>query len=72
MTVLKLNPELLELEEAIKKVSVVGAKLTKSGLTDRAIIILMHDLTGVNKRDIKTILENLGNLGAVYLKKGHQ
>ena len=68
----KPDPELEEIRTAIKKVSQVGAKLTKSGLTERAIILLLHDLTGVNKRDIKTILENIGNLKAVYLNESEQ
>lgn len=55
--------EVVELGEALLRVADAGKKLLESGLTERAVVVLLHDYTGVSKTEIKVILNALPNLG---------
>lgn len=44
-------------------------KLTTSGLNERAIILLIHDISGVNKRQIKSVLHAAKSLDSIYLNE---
>lgn len=44
------------------------AAMNNSGLTDRAIIVLLHDSTGVNKKEIVKILKAAPLLAERYLR----
>ena len=52
----------LSLNDAVKK-------MRGSQLSERAIVLLLHDLSGVGKPTIKNILWALDNLASRYLKK---
>lgn len=43
-------------------------KMNDSGLTQRAIVLLLHDATGVNKKDIVKILEVAPLLAERYVR----
>lgn len=51
-----------ELADAIKKLSEVGEALQKSDLTQKTQILLLHDITGVGKQNIKKVLDGLPQL----------
>lgn len=56
------------LEEHIKKVSDFGKQIAASRLTQRTIVLLIQDQTGVTRADIERVLYALPNLEAKYLK----
>ena len=53
---------------AIHKVSDGIDKINESGLTERAIILLLHDATKVSKSDIKKVLEAAPLLAERYTR----
>lgn len=57
------------LAEAITKISAGVTALRRSGLNKRAIVVLLQDLTGVNKREIIQVIDGLSNLAANYTAK---
>jgi len=61
------SPEILA--EAIVKISAGFESLKKSGLNQKAIVVLLNDCTGVGKRDIESVLLGLANLSKVYCAK---
>lgn len=67
------NPESLELmAKSVIEVAEASKKLLNSGLTKRAIIILLQDGIGpgkINKTQIELVLDNLPRLKAWYVKK---
>jgi siroheme synthase len=61
------NPEGKEvLAAAIIKISEAADKLRKSGLNEKAIMILLHHETRVSQRDIKAVLSGLALLRKQY------
>jgi len=62
-------PDPEELAEAIKRISAAVARLQKSGLNEKAIIVLLHDSSGVTKKNIKYVLDHLAYLPQVYCRK---
>lgn len=62
----------LRLVEAIKKLDKGARLLSDSGLTRRAIVTLLHDLTEVGKRDINSVLNGLDILGDTFLEKSKE
>ena len=56
------------LQAEILKLSNVGKQIENSRLTQRAIILLLHDLTKVPRAHIKYILNALPALEGKYLK----
>ena len=50
------------LAEALISISASFRKLTKSGLNRRAIIALLHDDTGLRKKDLVLVLDSLDDL----------
>lgn len=56
------------LATAVKELAQGVKKLRASPLNDRAIILLLHDATGISKRDIQTMLDSMENLERTYLK----
>lgn len=52
----------------IQKLSKVFTALRDSKLTRRAIVLLIHDMTKVGKRDIETLLDALPDLTGHFLK----
>lgn len=67
------NPESVELlAKSIIQVSEAASKLLKSGLTTRAIVVLLQDgigMTKINKSQIYLVLNNLPRLKAWYVNK---
>lgn len=62
-------PESTEiLAEAIVRIGDAVAKLNGSGLNRKAIVLLLHDATKVNKSDIIAILDALPRLRGWYCK----
>ena len=53
--------------EQLEQLVDAAEKLTAGGLTDRAIVLLLHDRTEVGKRDIAAVLQALPEL-RVYLR----
>lgn len=57
------------LASAIRDIANAIKKMRASQLNDRAIVLLLHDASGVGKPAIKNVLCALDNLAAQYLKK---
>lgn len=66
------NPETVELlAKSVVQVAEASKKLLNSGLTKRAIIVLLQDGIGtskINKTQIELVLDNLPRLKAWYVK----
>jgi hypothetical protein len=56
------------LADCIRSVSQASQRLLKSGLNRTAIVVLLHDMSGLSKRDITTVLNNLESLATRYTK----
>lgn len=61
-------PDPATLAEAIVKISAGLTELTRSGLNQRAIVVLLADLTHVGKRDIECVLAGLRDLAKTYTR----
>jgi len=57
-----LAQSIVRLDEAVKK-------MTASGLRQRAIILLLHDHSGVGKPAVRQVLESLSQLRQVYTNR---
>ena len=57
------------LAESIVEISKAFAELRRSGLNQKAIIVLIHDATGLPKRDITRVLDSLDMLSSSYCDK---
>ena len=68
--VVQKDPEVPEsdtvLAKAIIKLSSEVGKILASGLNRRAVVVLLHDITGVGKPDIRKILEGMEQLKSDY------
>lgn len=53
--------------QSIKKVADSVRRLRGSGLTERAIIVLLRDASGVAKGEIEQVLRGLDKLEKLYL-----
>lgn len=53
---------------SIRTAHEIGKRLKSCGLTDRAVILLLQDFSGVNRDDIKRVLHSLANIN-FYLQK---
>lgn len=63
------NPiPLTVLAEHIAKLSVFGKHIKESRLKRRVIVLLLHDMTGVNMGSIQSILDALPLLEKEFLK----
>lgn len=63
------EPESKEiLAEAIVRIGEGFDALAKSGMNKKAIIVLIHDATGLAKRDIVTVLDALPRLRGWYCR----
>ena len=56
------------LAEAIVRIGDAAEKLNKSGLNRKAIEVLLHDVTGLARRDIKAVLDALPRLRGWYCR----
>lgn len=54
------------LAESIVKISSAFKALQKSGLNEKAIIVLVHDQTKLPKRDIQLVIDSLAELQQAY------
>lgn len=61
-------PDPAMLAEAIVKISAGFEALKRSGLNQKAIIVLLADLTHVGKRDIECVLAGLRDLAKTYTR----
>lgn len=50
------------LAASIRKISEALTKLTRSGLRREAVVILLHHETKISQRDIRQVLDTLGDL----------
>lgn len=63
-------PESTEiLAEAIVRIGAGFQKLKQSGVNEKAIVLLLHDATGVGKPAIRQILDALPRLAGWYCRK---
>lgn len=53
---------------SVVKLAEVGKQLSASRLKQKTVIMLLHDATGVGKREIEAILDALPELEKRYLK----
>lgn len=64
------NPEPMEIiAQSIIQVSDAFVKIQKSRLSQRAIMLLIKDTTGLAMRDIEIVLNAVPKLKDIYLKK---
>ena len=56
------------LAEAIVRIGDAAEKLNKSGINRKAIEVLLHDATGLARRDIKVVLDALPRLRGWYCR----
>lgn len=62
--------EVLEdLAEAVLKISKAMEQINKGPLKRELIVTLIHDKSRINKNTIEIVLNNLDQLGAIWLKK---
>lgn len=61
-----ITPEVME--KAIVELSAGVKQMLGTRLNERAIVLMLHDFTGVSKRDIKLTLGGMASLEAAYLK----
>lgn len=62
-----------EIAEAVKNVSEAAEKMESSGLSRRAILVLLQESIGsrrVTRDQISLVLDHLPRLKAIYLKNG--
>lgn len=59
----------VRLADAVKKIATAAEQLTDSGLSRRALVVLLADATKVSPRDINDVLNGLDSLGDLYLDK---
>jgi hypothetical protein len=57
-----------QLAESVRKIDKAMKDFIASGLTRKALVVLLNDATGVAKRDINAVLDGLESLGAIYLE----
>jgi len=63
------KPEPTEiLAEAIVRIGSAMETLKRSGLNERAIIVLIHDLCKVPRRDIKLVIDSMKRLKGWYCR----
>jgi len=65
----EIREKLYELGDGIMKVAKVGEQLQKSNLKERAILLLLRDMTGLSMGDIKAVLEAIPMLDMKFLKE---
>jgi hypothetical protein len=58
-----------DLAEAVRRLSEGMQRLLKSGLTRRAVVILLKHETGVPMGQIEAVLDGLGDLARQYTTK---
>lgn len=58
-----------EIALEIRRISNSMKALKDSKLNERAIVLLLQDITGLNKIQVKTMLSALQNLDTFFLKK---
>lgn len=56
------------LTNEIRKVSQLGKAINASGLNNKAIVILLSEMSKVRREDVRVILNNLPLLEKEYLK----
>lgn len=56
------------LTNEIRKVSQLGKAINASGLNNKAIVILLSEMSKVRREDVRVILHNLPLLEKEYLK----
>lgn len=56
--------------QAVVDISAAAKKLLAGPLTERAVLVLIHDATGVPLRTIREVLVGASNLAALYVRKG--
>ena len=57
-----INQEVADIAEAIVQLAGLGELLAKSKLKQRALVLLLHDITKVKKTDIAYVLNALPHL----------
>lgn len=61
-----------EIAEAIRNIDAAVKKMSASGLSDKAIVVLLQDLIGprnIKRMDIENVLWGMRNLKQTYLEK---
>ena len=56
------------IERAIVDIASAAKKIASTRLSQRALILLIHDVSKVGKRDIELVLNNLEQLEDLWLK----
>lgn len=59
--------EIKEIAEAIRQFSDLADALARSGLSQRAMLVLIKDCSGVPQKQIKKVLDALPTLKKIYL-----
>lgn len=58
--------EIKQIAESIRKFDNVAQALVKSGLNQRAMLVLIKDCSGVPQKQIKLVLDSLSQLKKIY------
>lgn len=61
--------EATKLADAVRRIDKAFKDLDNSGLNRKAIVTLVHETSGVAKRDINAVLDSLDSLGKDYLDR---
>lgn len=54
--------------DSIQAIAEAMKRINQTRLTRRALVVLIHDQSGVGKKDIELVLNNLDQLGKTWLK----
>ena len=55
--------------KSIKKIADAYKRMKSAGLSERCIVLLLHDYSHVGKPDIKDVLKAMSELEKMYLSK---
>lgn len=64
--------EFRAMAKSIAKVSDAAQQLLKSGLSEYALVTLLHASTKVPQRDVKAVLQGLNSLGVNFLSQAYR
>jgi len=69
LTQKEIREKLAGLETEIFNLAKIGKAIRESNFKERAILVLLRDMTGLSMTDIKSVLDSIWMLDIKYLKK---
>lgn len=67
-TVKPTDEDLRRIVASVREMAELGRRLQKCGLNNRAVVTLLHESSGVPKRDIKFVLDHLSTIDSFLVR----